>query len=535
MRGFQEKVSQILEKIIKKDYSLSLEHPLWELPQKPDFGDLSSMVALKLASHLKKDPLEIAAKIKVSLEEELSKDIDRIEILRPGFINIFISPKTLIHSLNKVLKDKDKFFRSQIKQKVLIEFLSANPTGPLSVAHGRQAVVGDAIANVLEFFGNDVKREYYLNDEGRQIELLIDSVLARIEEKKGNKFSMPEGGYMGPYIADTASNLMLSEEALDNRKKIRNFILKEQLSNIKKDLHALGIKFDNWFSQKKLISGKKVDSVIDVLKKKGLIYDKDEALWFASTKFGDDKDRVIKKADGELTYFASDIAYHKDKIDRKYNRLINLWGPDHHGYIKRVKSAIKALKHDQDILKIIIIQLVTLKTKERMSKRAGTMILLSDLIKDVGSDATRFYYLTRRNSSLLEFDIDLAKEASFNNPLYYIQYVCARIESIFRKAKKTSFKINFSKFLKDPEELILLRALLRFSYCLEKAYYSQEPVFIIEFLKDLAASFHKFYEKKRVLDDDKKISQARINLVSAVRIVFHCGLNLLGIKPAERM
>jgi len=530
MHGFQEKVSHILEKIIKKDYNFSLEHPLWELPQRQEFGDLSSMVALKLASHLEKDPLEIAARIKASLEEALSKDVDKIEILRPGFINIFISPKTLIHSLNKILKDKDKFFRSQIKRKVLIEFLSANPTGPLSVAHGRQTVVGDAIANVLEFFGNDVKREYYLNDEGRQIELLIASVEARAKEIKGEEVSFPEDGYKGEYIKDIAEE-WLKIGAKDSRK----FILKYIIALIKKDLHTLGIKFDNWFSQKKLISGKKVDSAIDALKKKGLIYEKDEALWFSSTKFGDDKDRVIKKADGELTYFASDIAYHKDKIDRKFNKLINLWGPDHHGYIKRVKSAIKALKHDEDILKIIIIQLVTLKTKKRMSKRAGTMILLSDLIKDVGPDAARFYYLTRRNSSHLEFDIDLAKEASFNNPLYYIQYVCARIESIFRKAKKVSFKSNFSKFLKDPEELALLRALLQFSYCLEKAYYSQEPVFIIEFLKDLASSFHKFYEKIIVLTEDKKVSQARINLISAVRIVFHCGLTLLGIKPAERM
>ncbi len=530
MHGFQEKVSHILEKIIKKDYNLSLEHPLWELPQRQEFGDLSSMAALKLASHLKKDPLEIAARIKASLEEALSKDVDKIEILRPGFINIFISPKALIHSLNKILKDKDKFFRSQIKRKVLIEFLSANPTGPLSVAHGRQAVVGDAVANVLKFFGNDVKREYYLNDEGRQIELLIASVEARAKEIKGKEVSFPEDGYKGEYIKDIAEE-WLKLGAKDSRK----FILKHIIALIKKDLHALGIKFDNWFSQKELISGKKVDSAINALKKKSLIYEKDGALWFSSTKFGDDKDRVIKKADGELTYFASDIAYHKDKIDRKFNKLINLWGPDHHGYIKRVKSAIKALKHDEDILKIIIIQLVTLKTKKRVSKRAGTMILLSDLIKDVGPDAAKFYYLTRRNSSHLEFDIDLAKESSFNNPLYYIQYVCARIESIFKKAKKVSTKSNFSKFLKDPEELALLRALLQFSYCLEKAYYSQEPVFIIEFLKDLASSFHKFYEKKRVLTEDKKVSQARINLVSAVRIVFHCGLTLLGIKPAERM
>ena len=534
MKSFQKKASNALGKIISNKYNIPLECPLWELSQKQEFGDLSSMVALKLASCLKKDPLGIASEIKTSLEKVLFKDVEKIEILRPGFINIFISPKILIKSLNKVLKNKDKFFHSKIKRKVLIEYLSANPTGPLSVAHGRQAVVGDVIANVLEFFGNNVQREYYLNDEGRQIERLVDSVEARIKENRGEDIVFPEDGYKGEYVSTTASKPSIIKLESD-RNRLTKAILKEQIDLIKKDLCALGIKFDNWFSQKVLIQGKKVEEAINLLKKKDFIYEKEGALWFSSTKFGDDKDRVIKKADGELTYFASDIAYHKDKIDRKFNKLINLWGPDHHGYIKRVKSAIKALKHDQDILKIIIIQLVTLKTKERMSKRAGTMILLSDLIRDVGSDATRFYYLTRRNSSHLEFDLDLAKEASFNNPLYYIQYVCARIESIFRKIEKVSFDTSFSKFLKDPEELALLRALLQFSYCLDKAYHSQEPVFIIEFLKDLAASFHKFYEKKRVLDDDKKVFQARTNLVGAVKIVFHCGLSLLGIKPVEKM
>ena len=246
--------------------------------------------------------------------------------------------------------------------------------------------------------------------------------------------------------------------------------------------------------------------------------------------------KVLKKNDGELTYFVSDIAYHKDKCDRKFDELINLWGPDHHGYIKRVKTSLEALGYSEDILKIIIIQLVTLRTKEKMSKRGeGKLFTLSDLISDVGHDTVRFYYLTRRNSSHLEFDIDLAKKMSFDNPLYYIQYVCARIESIFRKAGKYAFKAGFSKFLDSPEELNLLRSLLQFSYCLEKARYAQEPVFIIEFLKSLASDFHKFYEKVKVLDDDKNKLQARLNLLAGVKTVFHCGLGLLGIEPVEQM
>lgn len=530
MKNFYDKVSQILEDLVQKEFGVLLEHPLWELPQRKEHGDLSSMVALKLASRLKKDPLEIAAGIKKPLEGLLSEYTDTIEIVRPGFINIFFSRKVLINSLNEIIQRKDDFFRSDSKKKTLLEFLSANPTGPLSIAHGRQAVVGDVIANIIGFFGDEADREYYLNDEGRQIELLIASVEARVQEIKGKDFSFPRDGYRGGYIKDVAKSYLK-----DDSGDLRTFVLDYMISSIKKDLQDLGIVFDNWASQKKLIDDKKVEEAIDVLQKKGLMYEKDGALWFSSTKFGDDKDRVVRKAEGELTYFASDIAYHKDKAQRSYDRLINLWGPDHHGYIKRVKTVLTALGYDEDILKIIIIQLVTLKTKERMSKRAGTMILLSDLIKDVGRDTTRFYYLTRKNSSHLEFDIDLAKKASFDNPLYYIQYVCARIESIFRKAKKSSFDGSFSELLVIDEEINLLRAVLQFFHCLEKAYCTLEPVFIIEFLKNLASNFHKFYENVQVLDEDDNLTQARLNLLQAVKIVFHCGLNLLGIKPVERM
>lgn len=530
MKGFYDKVSHILEGIIAKDFSLKLESPLWEVPPKKEFGDLSSMVALKLASRLKKDSLEIAVQIKSSLEKLLSEDIEKIEVLRPGFINIFFSRKLLLNSLNEILKTGEVFFKSQIPKKVLLEFLSANPTGPLSIAHGRQAVVGDVIAKILEFFGNKVSREYYLNDEGRQIELLIASVEARIKEIKGKNFSLPKEGYRGEYIKDIAKAFLEKKG-----KDLRKFVLSYIISLIEKDLKALRIKFDNWVSQKKIIEDKKVEAVIEVLKKKNLIYPKEGALWFSATRFGDDKDRVIKKADGELTYFASDIAYHKDKIERKFDELINLWGPDHHGYIKRVITAIEALGYKKDILKIIIIQLVTLRTKERMSKRAGTLSLLSDLIKEVGRDTARFYYLTRKNSSHLEFDLDLAKEASFNNPFYYIQYVCARIESIFKKVKTTSFQSKFSEYLKEEEEINLLRTLLQFSYCLKKVYYTLEPIFIIEYLKELASSFHKFYERVRVISEDKAMTQARLNLLQAVKVVFHCGLGLLGIKPAKQM
>jgi arginyl-tRNA synthetase len=531
MRDFYKKVSQTLEKLAQKDYGVTLEHPLWEVPSKQDFGDLSSMVALKLASRLKKDPLEIAGQLKVALEKLLSRDIEKIEVLKPGFVNIFISKKVLIDSLNEILNSGQDFFRGNTKRKTLIEFLSANPTGPLSIAHGRQAVIGDTIARILEFCGNKVEREYYLNDAGRQIDLFISSVESWCKQIKGEKGEFPEGGYKGEYVKELAQDFI----AKGGKDKIDTFAIESMIGLIKQDLEKLDIRFDSWFSQKSIIEKGKVNEAIESLRKKELIYEKEGAVWFASTKLGDDKDRVVKKADGELTYFASDIAYHNDKAKRNFDELINLWGPDHHGYIKRVKTAIWALGYREDILKILIIQLVTLKTKERMSKRAGTFISLSDLISDVGKDATRFYYLTRKNSSHLEFDIDLAKEASFDNPLYYIQYVCARIESIFKKALPLAPKENLSSLLAHEEEMGLLRTLLQFSYCLEKAYYSLEPVFIIEFLKNLAAQFHKFYERVRVIEDDKDKTCARLNLLQGVKTVFHCGLSLLGITPVEKM
>ncbi|UCG35807.1 MAG: arginine--tRNA ligase [Candidatus Omnitrophota bacterium] len=530
MRGFYQKVSQILEDIVREKYGLELEPPLWEVPSRQEFGDLSSMAAMKLASRLKRDPLGIAIDLKSQLEKKLKGVAEKIEIVKPAFINLFISHKELSQAMNQLLKEKDDFFRHSIKKKVLLEFVSANPTGPLSIAHGRQAVVGDVIANILEFFGNKVTREYYINDAGRQIELLAASVAARIKELKGEEFSFPQNGYQGQYVKDIA------KECLGKKKiKLDKFVESHVLKLIKNELASLGIKFESWISQTKLIQEGEVDRAIAFMKKKELIYDDGGALWFSSTKFGDDKDRVIKKSDGELTYFTSDIAYHRDKLKRKYNQLINLWGPDHHGYIERVKAAIEALGYRRQILKVLIIQLVSIKTKERMSRRKGTAILLSDLVNEVGPDTARFYYLVRRNSSHLEFDIDLAKEVSFNNPLYYVQYCCARINSIYEKAGKRRFDPAFSKFLKEPEEFMLLRVLLQFFHCLEKAYYTLEPVFIIEYLKNLAAIFHKFYERKRVLVDDKNVSCARLNLLEATRIVLYCALNLLGIKPVKKM
>lgn len=533
MKVFYNKFSQILEDILSK-YSVDITRPLWEVPKDKKNGDASTMIALKIASKIKEDPLDVACKIKETLEKEFTDGVESIEILRPGFVNVFISKRGLIDSLNEILEEKDKFFREKRKRKVLLEFVSANPTGPLSIAHGRQAVVGDVIGRALEFLGDDVCREYYINDAGKQIDLLVESVGVFLYPTK--KKEIPQGGYQGEYVKDIANVVLENKDFCANPKEfnLKKFVTKHILSWIEKDLTALDIKFNNWVSQKKIIEDGKVESAIEFLKKKKLVYKQEDAIWFNSTKFGDDKDRVLEKADGELTYFASDIAYHKDKAERGYDKLINLWGPDHHGYIKRVKASLKALGYNQNMLDILIIQLVSLKTKEKMSKRLGTAILLSDLEKEVGADAVRFYYLLRRNSSPLEFDIDLAKSFSFDNPLYYIQYAHARICSIFRKVSADSFKSVEEKFL-ETEEFELIRDILQFNNCLNKVYYNLEPVFITEYLRSLASKFHKFYEVKKVITDDPEITRARLSVLEAVRLTIEFGLKILGITPLRQM
>jgi len=530
MRDLYQKISEILQEILAEYYpQVSLDRPFGEVPQKQEFGDYSTMVALKIAAQKKENPLHIAERIKGLLTERFSF-AEKIEVVKPGFVNIFFSREKLIDSLNQVFEQGEKYFASDKERKVLIEFVSANPTGPLSIAHGRQAVVGDAIANILKFCGDRVTREYYINDEGRQIELLTCSVAERMKEIKGEDFQIPEGGYQGEYVKKVAE-LALQKKPSD----LRRFSLDTLLSWIREDLSEAGVEFDSWVSQKKLIAEGKVNDALAILKEKKYIFEQEDAVWFSSTSFGDDKDRVLKKKDGMLTYFASDIAYHENKLERNYDLLINLWGPDHHGYIQRVKAAVKALGLDDERLKILIIQLVTLTTKEKMSKRKGTAILLSDLVRDLGRNAVRFYYLTRRNSSHLEFDIDLAKAASFDNPLYYIQYAHARICSIFKKAGISGPEPGYSSYLETEEELLLLRKIFQFSSCLEKTYYALEPVYVIEFLKDFASSLHKFYEVTRVLVDDRNITRARLNLLAGVRTVLACGLHILGITPVEEM
>ena len=545
MREFYLELEEIIKKALEELYPEREFSFFLESPRNKKFGDLALSLPLKLSSEIGKSPLEIAKTLKEKLVELFLKEnpgIEKVTVIPPGFVNFFLKDKTVRNLLKDLLRRKERFFKRKpfSKKKILLEFVSANPTGPLSIAHGRQAIIGDVLANLFSFFGAEVVREYYINDEGTQIDLFVESVIERIKELKGEPFKIPEGGYYGEYVKEIANKLL--GEKIEAKEKIRDFSLSLVLKEIKEDLLKLGIEFDNWVSQRKLQERKAIEKVINRLKEKGLTYQENGALWFKSTLFGDDKDRVLVRKDNSFTYFSADIAYHQDKLRRGFNFLINLWGPDHHGYIKRLKSALKALADKKRYdFEVIIVQLVTLKSKEKMSKRLGTALFLRDLISTVGKDAVRFFYLLRKNSSHLEFDLEKALSKSFDNPLYYIQYAHARICSIIEKSKKfiegeAKEADKFLHLLKEAEELSLVKEIFQFKNILEVAYLQLEPYFVVDYLKRLASSFHKFYENFRVLiEEDRDLTKARLALIEGLRITLNLGLKLLGIEAPSRM
>lgn len=510
-------------------------------PPNRDMGDYSLATAMRLAKEFKKAPHMIAEDIKSAIEKQLSNlnpGIAKLEVVKPGFVNIFITEDKVKEFAAQIINEKESFFKGQpeSRQKVLLEFVSANPTGPLSIAHGRQAIVGDVMADILLFAGHDVSREYYVNDEGKQISLFAESMSARMAEAKGLEWSIPEGGYEGEYLKETASDLIAAGVDYQNLDLVRDAAVKWNLEHIKSTLSLAGVEFDKWVSQRKLQDDGEIDKAIAFLTKHNYTYEEEGALWFKSTDFGDDKDRVLIRSTGVVTYFAADIAYHLYKLERGFTTLIDLWGPDHHGYIKRVDAALESFKagYQDYIFKVIIIQLVKLKNV-KMSKRKGTMILLSDLIAEVGKDATRFYYILRKNSSHLDFDVDLAKAKSAENPLYYIQYAHARIASIIERSNK-EIEISSLNDLTEIGEFNMIKELLEFSTAVRVSAEQREPYVIVDFLKALAASFHKFYEKHRVLDEDNPTTtKARLALIRAVQETFAIGLRLLGVDAPEKM
>ena len=521
-----------------------------EIPKEKSHGDISSNIALKTSRLASKPPVEFAellkARLDISIQESPVKDaIERLEVKKPGFINFFVSRKCLHGVLSEIKRLGEDFGKSDSGggAKLQIEFVSANPTGPLTIAHGRQAALGDSLANIMKFLGYDVTREYYLNDEGNQMNILGRSIRARYMNICGIDEPFPEDGYKGSYVIDIAKEFEVKHgrgyvgtQEID---AFREFGLQWILSDIKKDLDEFGVKFDVWYSQKLLGQSGKVEKAVDVLKGKGYIYESEGAVWFKSTQFGDDKDRVIYKSDGAMTYLTPDIAYHLDKFNRGFTRIIDIWGPDHHGYIPRMKSAIQALGYPGDALSVLIVQLATLYRGGQvvsMSTRSGEFVTLREVMDEVGKDVARFCFIMRRMSSHLDFDLDVVKKESSENPVYYIQYAHARIWSILENSKDAGISDEFDPtLLKEPEEIEMMRSLRQFPMAVALSGRILEPYVILQYLQDLASAFHHFYNKHRVLGPEARLAKSRVVLIDCVRIVLANGLRLLGVSLPKKM
>jgi arginyl-tRNA synthetase len=526
-----------------------------DIPKEKEFGHLSTSLALRLAGIVRKNPKEVSAGIAAILKAdsagEKASPIKDIEIKGAGFLNIFLKDEVFFELLRFVNTQEKDFGKSDLGQakRVLLEFVSANPTGPLSVAHARQAAVGDALANVLSYAGYLVTKEYYLNDEGNQINILGRSIRLRYCELAGEKIDFPEDHYQGEYIIDLARALWTDDPTREKISKLgaqerEKFFLEygvvKILKVIQDELADFGVHFDVWYSQKVLGKAGKIEEVLSYLKKRGYIYESEGAVWFKSTEFGDDKDRVVRKSDGSYTYLAPDIAYHKDKFERGYEKLINIWGPDHHGYIPRMMAAVQALGKDKDALSVIIVQLATLFRAGQpapMSTRKGQYVTLREVLTEVGRDASRFFFLMRKTDSHLDFDLELAKKQTSENPVYYIQYAHARIAGILAGAGPAAAGIKNAdlSLLKEEEEKDLMKAIFEFGYCLEVCTKQLDPYGLTTYLQSLAAAFHRFYDRHKVLSPEVDLTGARLALIRAVKVTLANGLAILGVSSPERM
>ncbi len=520
-----------------------------QLTKDPAHGDFATNAAFRLAKELKKNPQVIAGDVANLLNQAKSKTsiIDRVEVAGGGFINIYVTKTSFTQILRDILEKDRAYGCSDFGKgrKVLVEFVSANPTGPLTIAHGRQAAVGDALARILKATGHQVTSEYYLNDAGRQMNLLGKSLRARYLTELGIPTPLPEDGYQGDYLIETAKKLIKlqgKDLAKEEESKLadicRQFAGDDIMEGIRKDLADLQVTFDSYFNERTLYEQGTVEQVLGLLKQKDYLYEQDGALWFRSTAFKDDKDRVVKKSSGEYTYLAPDIAYHHQKFQRGFNWLVNLLGPDHHGYIARLKAACEALGHPAQNVDVLIVQLTTLFRKGvpvRMSTRAGEFVTLRELIDEVGVDATRFFFVMRKIESPLDFDLELAKQKSQDNPVFYLQYAYARISSLIRFANQGISRAANLELLAAQEEKDLIKVVSEFPKALVQASQMLEPYRLGDYLRELATSFHKFYTYHRIVNEDAELTRARLLLTETVRITLRNGLELLGISQPESM
>ena len=543
-------------------------------------GDYATNIALMLAKQAKTSPLELAKIIVNQLED--ASFIKKTEIAGPGFINFFLSDASSTSIVSEIIELGEMYGKSEIGkgQSILLEYVSANPTGPLHVGHGRGAAYGATVSNLLRNIGFKVDNEYYVNDAGRQMDILTVSIFLRYLSLCGEQIRFPDNGYQGLYINDIADSIVIESgesfkqsadivfenickdgiEGGDKESHIDELIVRAKdllgdnfqtifqvgiesiLGGIKDDLADFGVRFEKWFSEQSLIDSGLSESCITRLKDSGHIYKKDGALWFKTTNYGDEKDRVVVRDNGNHTYFASDIAYHLEKLERGYDKIINVWGADHHGYIPRVKASIGALGHKPDKLEILLVQFANLYRggqKVQMSTRSGSFVTLEDLRKEVGNDAARFFYILRKSEQHMDFDLDLAKSKTNENPVFYIQYAHARICSVFRQANEKGFESNLEdanlSLLTEEVEKNILRELSRYKSVIESAAIQYEPHQLAYYLRDLATQFHSYYNACTFILEDQDLTQARLSLIHAAKQILRNGLSILGVGAPESM
>ncbi|MFF2484218.1 arginine--tRNA ligase [Paenibacillus sp. NPDC058071] len=521
-----------------------------EVPKDKAHGDLATNAAMQLTKLAKKNPRQIAETIIANLNGE-KFGIQSAEIAGPGFINFRIDKSYLYSVISEVTAAGDDYGRLSLGagKRVEVEFVSANPTGSLHLGHARGAAVGDALCNVLDFAGYEVTREYYINDAGNQVNNLARSIEARYRQALGQDAAMPEDGYHGEDIVGFGKELseqegerLLSLPEEERFVYFRKYGLEKELDKIKRDLGRFRVGFDIWYSETSLYESGQVEKALEALKEKGQVYEEEGATWLSTMPYGDDKNRVLVKNDGSYTYLTPDIAYHRDKFSRGYDRMINIWGADHHGYIPRVKAAMAALGNDPDKLVVLIAQMVSLfqdGEKVKMSKRTGKAVTMQDLMDEVGVDAIRYFFTMRSMDSHLDFDMDLAISTSNENPVFYVQYAHARICSIFRQAEEQGIAVqkdglNFSK-LSSEAEYDLLRKLGELPQEVAEAAEQYAPHRIVRYVYELASQFHSYYKAERVITDDAEQTQARLALLGAVRTVIANALRLVGVSAPERM
>ncbi|WP_338788041.1 arginine--tRNA ligase [Metabacillus sp. FJAT-53654] len=523
---------------------------LLEIPKEKAHGDYSTNMAMQLARIAKKAPRMIADDIVANFDKEKGS-IEKIEIAGPGFINFYMNNSYLTELVPSILKAGANYGETNIgnKEKVQVEFVSANPTGDLHLGHARGAAVGDSLCNVLTKAGYDVSREYYINDAGNQINNLARSVEARYLQALGKDAEMPEDGYhgadiigIGKKLAEEFDDRFAEQDSEERLGFFREYGLKYEMGKLKADLEEFRVAFDVWYSETSLYHNGKIDEALAALKEKGHIYEEEGATWFRSTTFGDDKDRVLIKNDGSYTYLTPDIAYHKDKLDRGFTKLINVWGADHHGYIPRMKAAIEALGYGKETLEVEIIQLVHLYKngeKMKMSKRTGKAVTMRDLIEEVGLDAVRYFFAMRSADTHMDFDLDLAVSKSNENPVYYAQYAHARICSMLRQGEEQG--LTFDDNLKLDEissekEFDLLKKLGEFPQAVAEAAQKRIPHRITNYIYDLASTLHSFYNAEKVLDpENTEKSRARLGLMKATQTTLQNALTLIGVSSPEKM